>query len=314
MKTFPSFVLVFSVLYATLLLIAFSGKPSESYQQRDTSVECFATYLKQQNINDEIFNTVRPLYSMTELCLRGVEFEKDQLFSQAKLNFRYGHNFKCLEENLNDDTYKNMLLKLRTVKSISEGVVKKLENMWSGTKTPKQRAVERVGKELNEYFASKDLYCNLKVGFEELFDSYFEIEYEEENFVPYEDVEDFCIKKELVDQEVIDPMKYNIKMYPKNIKTENLDCSNILEPLKTNMIASLKEFQSGIFRTTKNRCAFSVLKDGNDYFNFMLKMELLSKLVLNDEQKKEEKKNFSDKMVEISLKINKECIKGQISF
>lgn len=293
------------------MLIAFSVKPSETYdqryQQRDTSVECFVTYLKQQNFNDEFFNTVRSLYSITEACLRGVDYEKEELFDQAKSNLRYDNNLNCMADKLKDETYKNLLLKMKSVRSIGEGVVKRIEHMWSSKKSPKQRAIERVEKEVYEFFAAAEMNCNLKIGFEELFDSFFEVGYDENNFLPYEDVQDFCIKKELVDQQVIDPVKYNIKMYPKNIRVENIDCVKILEPLKSNMIASLHDFQSESFNKNKNKCAFSVLKNDDEYFNLMLKIELLSKTFLNPEYKLEEKKSFVQKMIEISLKINVDC-------
>jgi hypothetical protein len=293
------------------LLLAFSIKPSEPYdqryQQRDFSVECFVTYLKQENINDEFFNNVRLLYSLTEACLKGVDFEKEQITGQVKSNLQYDNNRECLTELLSVETYKNLLLKIRAVQLISESVVSKIGNMWSGKKSPKQQAIERVEKEAYDFFTESEMNCNLKTGFEELFDSFFEFENEENNFVSNEDVEEFCIKKELADQQIIDPVQYNIKMYPKNIKVDNLDCSKILEPLKRNMIASLKDFQSENFKKSKSSCALSTLQDGNDYFNLMLKMELFSKISLNVEQKQEEKKKFVDKMIKVSLKVHNDC-------
>lgn len=96
-------------------------------------------------------------------------------------------------------------------------------------------------------------------------------------------------------------------MYPKNMKIGNVDCIEILESLKSNMIASLRDFQSENVMKQKNQCAFTVLKKDMHYFHLMLKVELLSKISLNFEQKQEEKKNFVDKMTEISFIISHDC-------
>lgn len=208
--------LFFSVIGALLLLCSFSIDPSESYeqrhQQRDSSAECFVTFLKQQSVNDEFFNTVKSLYSLTEACLRGVDFEKEQLFKQTKSNLRYDNNRDCLTERLGDETYKNLLLKMKSVKSIGEGVIKKLGNMWNGVKSPKQRAIERVERETNDFFASAETNCNLKIGFEEVFDSFFELEYEENNFAVYKI---FASKKSWLITRSLIPSNTTSKCIPK---------------------------------------------------------------------------------------------------
>lgn len=245
---------------------------------------------------------------MTEACIKGVEFEKDQLYSQIKSNLQYQDNHVCLLRILDNENYKNLLLKKATFEQRSEGIIKKLDRMWTGKKTPKQKAIERVEKELQDCVDLAKLNCNLKIGFEEVFDSFFEVEYEEENYLPYEDVEDYCIKKKLMDQQIIDPIKYRIKLFPSNIRVESLDCTKILDPIKKNLIASLNEFQSETSSDRrKNRCAFKVLKDEDEYFYTMLKMEILSKINLSLEEKQMERIDFVDKMTEISIKINNDC-------
>ena len=296
--------------YIIFLSVAIHYKPSDAYdryQQRDSSVGCFVAYLKQQNVNDDFLNSIRILNPITQACLNGVEFEKDQLYAQTKSILQYQDNHICLLETMDNENYKNLLIKMAIVKQRSEGVINKLDRMWTGKKTPKQNAIKRIEKELQDSIDLAKINCNLKIGFEEVFDSFFEVEYEEENFLPYEDVEDFCIKKELMDQQLIDPVKYRIKLYPRNIRVESLDCIKILDPLKKNLIASLYELQSETFFRQKNHCAFKVLKDENEYFYTMLKMEILSKINLSLEEKQKEKIDFVDKMTEISNKINNDC-------
>lgn len=283
---------------------------NKQFQHLDKSVECLVTYLKQQNMNDEFFNKVKPLYSLTEACLKGVESEKEQLFNVAQLNLRNDGNKNCFAESLGQEAYKNLLLKIRAIESISEGIVNRIVGIWNDRRTSKQLALERVNEEAFIFFSSAELNCKLKCGFEEVFESFFEVDNEENSFVPHEEVEDFCIKKKLMELQLIDPVQYSLKPYPETIKTENLGCEKVLESMKANLIASLREFQSERIQKEKVRCVFSVLKEGDKYLNLILKTEVLSKASLSLQQKQEEKKNFVDKMVEISLKINNECVNG----
>lgn len=284
-----------------------SAQSYARYQTKDSSVECFVKYLKEQSINDEFFNSVAPFRGSTGACHNGVEAEKEFLFAYA-----HSTSMDCVKAEMQtDEWYRNLLLKKRTLKSIDEGTMRQFGNMFSNKKSKKQIAVENVDKELSSLTSVVAIKCNLRFEFSQLFDSFFVRDSDEDAFVPYEDVQEYCIKKELSDKRLINLQQFNTKLNPKSLRVETLDCREIIQPLKTEIIESLRFFDLVKVSVADKKCIFKTLKDGSEYFHLLLKAELLTKLQFNSSQKQEEKKNFVEKMIEVTLKIRSNCRNSQ---
>lgn len=277
---------------------------SDGYEhlRSDSSIECFISFLKQNNVLDEFISSSRQVSSlMTEVsptCLRGVDLEKQKLLSQAHFQLRHKTSYECLRKATEDDKhFLNLLLNLRVVKSLSESGIKKMNSIFSRQKTPKEIAVDRVEKQLRDVLSQSEVKCDSESEFGNLFDSYFKLN--SDDFERYNDLQEHCIRLE-----VETAVKHlNIEVNPKNLETDNIDCSKALEAIKAEIIDSSKDIDEGI----KSYCIRSMLRENNDYFHSLLIVEVLSSLNLNADQQNRERQKFIDNLVEITLKVRERC-------
>lgn len=96
---------------------------------------------------------------------------------------------------------------------------------------------------------------------------------------------------------MIDAFAYSFSVNPKNITMENYNCEvimkEILEPSYENL------------RKDETECTWNVLKDSG-YYDWLLKIELLSKLNLSAQDKLFERQKFIDAMFNMTQK-QREC-------
>lgn len=255
------------------------------------------------------FNSVRSAHSLSSSCLDTITFEKNQLFDQAQFKLRNKVTADCLRNELKDDEdYKNLLLKLRTIKSINEGLsINKIGNALMNRRSPKDNAIERVEKELDDVLSEYEVKCDLRDGFGSLFESFFDKVFESDEYLPYEDVQEYCIKKELSEQRIINLERYSLKLNPKNLRVDNIDCDVVMKHLKSETIESLKDLEYQYSDKNKKRCIHSKLREGDRYVHQLLKAELLRKLILTTLEKSEEKEAFIKNMVVIAMEIHDHC-------
>lgn len=276
----------------------------EIYHHPDFSVECFASYLKQQNCSDDYLNSITTHGEVFQACQNGVYIEKENLLAQALLTLRFKENFVCIQNGLqHNENFKNLLLNVRVAKSTLGDIMQQLSSIITGKKTPKEKAVERIEKQLRDILSTVEVKCALSVDFAKLFDSFFEQNREE--FSPYEDVQEYCIKNELEVNQVINLEQFRITLDPK-LKFDHIACSQIFESLKFQTFETFK----GDFDVTemlRRPCVLAVLNEDNDYFYLLLKAELISKYSLPRERRNEERENFVDKMIEITMKVREKC-------
>lgn len=183
--------------------------------------------------------------------------------------------------------------------------MRNLGGFLTGQKSPKEIAIERIEKQRQDVLSDIETKCAFMSDFATLFDSFFE--HSAIYFVPYEDIQEYCIKKELSANQVIDLNKFGIALNPKHLQVDNFDCSKLIAALKTEIGNSLRELESDNSDKDQRRCVVSALSGVNDYFHSLLAVEFISKLSLNVEQKEQEKQTFVTKMTDIGLKLRKNC-------
>jgi hypothetical protein len=277
----------------------------ENFQPRDSSIECFIAYLKHNNVSDEFVSSLRSMSFVSEACKAGVEFEKIALVQETNINLQNRKNVECLaKEMMKSETLPDLLLNMRVLRTVNDGSLQRFGNFLRGTKTPKDKSVERVEAGILSIVTFAEDKCELASEFANLFDSFFDSDPESDDYVKYEEVQEFCIRKELSEKLLIDLAAFNIKIVPRSV---HVKCNEILSPLKTEMIESLKDQEVRNPNKQQISCLISSLRDGNDYFYLLLKAELLSKLGLFVEQKLSEKNNFVDAMTRLAMEIREKC-------
>lgn len=268
----------------------------------DTSIECFIAYLKQQNAADDYVSSLRSMNFVSAACKAGAESEKSLLVQQTNINLQQRKNSDCLGKELTkSETLPDLLLNLRVIRTVNDGNFHRLGSFLRGTKTPKDSSMERIDRSILAIVSDAETSCELQIEFASLFDSFFDSE--QDDFVPYEDVQDFCIKKELSEKLLLDLAAFNIKMKPRN---DNIDCNSILLPLKAELIESLKDETQGPNKHRK-QCVIASQRDSTEYFYLLLKAELLSKHGLTVEKKLSEKNDFVDNMTRMAMEFREKC-------
>lgn len=108
---------------------------------------------------------------------------------------------------------------------------------------------------------------------------------------------EYCIRRYLIEKSMVDVYSYNFNVNPKKVIMENFHCDvimkEILEPAYENL------------RKDETDCSWNVLKDSG-YYDWLLKLELLSKLSLSAQDKIFERQKFIDIMFNITQKT-REC-------
>lgn len=279
------------------------SQAAEIYHALDFSNECFLSYLKQHSSSDDYLNSIATI-EISEACENGVYVKKENLLEQALLALASKENFSCIKVGLmGNEKFKNLLLNLLVAKSISN-IKQKLSSLLTGTKTEKQKAIERIEKQLRDISSTAGVKCDLSIEFSNLFDSFFE-PYSEE-FTPYDDAQEYCIKKELEANKFINLEEFRIPRNPPSQNIDRINCSKIIESLKTQFV---EEFNStyDINEFIRGQCVIATLSNGNDYIYLMLKAELISKYNLPRDQRNEEKGKFAVKMIDLTMKVRDKC-------
>lgn len=104
---------------------------------------------------------------------------------------------------------------------------------------------------------------------------------------------EYCIRRYLIDKYLIDAFAYNLNFNPKNVTMENFNCEEIMTSILEPAYENLKKEESD--------CSVTILKE-NGYYDYLLKLELLSKLSLTSQDKFFEKQKFIDVMFDITQK------------
>ena len=118
-------------------------------------------------------------------------------------------------------------------------------------------------------------------------------------------IEDYCVKKYLIDNNFIDPTTYTINLNPKNIDVTGVECKEIVDASKTGANNDFKEiFEDETKKTSRrtqkclNNAAIS-----NNYFENISKVAVFGEAKISRERLEPEKSQFIDsfkKMYEIA--------------
>lgn len=104
---------------------------------------------------------------------------------------------------------------------------------------------------------------------------------------------EYCIRRYLIEKSMIDAFSYNFNVNPKNITMENYNCEVIMKEILDPAYENLKKDES--------ECSWNILKDSG-YYDWLLKLELLSKLNLSPHDKIFEREKFIEVMFQITQK------------
>jgi hypothetical protein len=171
----------------------------------------------------------------------------------------------CTIKEFRGELYENLLLKATAIELKGTG--------WKFWKvSQKNSRIKDLEEKAQDMVDSALIKCKGQTDYGAFFDNFY-AQKKTENF--NEDF-DFCMRKHLVDRNVMNPNIYNFNINPKNVKIDAAKCDEImktaLEQMKTQVAGA------------GSSCVINAFID-NGYLDLILKIQLLTKLNITPEEK-----------------------------
>lgn len=115
---------------------------------------------------------------------------------------------------------------------------------------------------------------------------------------------DYCVRKYVVDLNLLDTKTYNIEMNPRNIEPTTVDCKKIIAHQTQKIKDEMKNRFGSHMTCNQVKCALEKFEDEN-YINKIVLTVVLSQIKLTDEQKQAERKKFIKMMDKVTHAIAK---------
>lgn len=255
------------------------------------SKECLVDYLKFRNVHDEIFSSVDSYSGEPTKCTNDVKNKINEIhdYAQSKLeaNFQKKPYANCAMTKVRaNENYQNTMLIAEVVELKGVGI-----KFWKiGSKNSK---IEELQKQAQEILDNAFIDCKSHTDYGAFFDTFME----QKGMEATTDEYDYCLRRHLVDKLIVSTRQYNFKVNPKNIRTDNIDCKEIIETANQRTSFSIG--------SAAKPCVINTFIE-NGYLDTILKLQMLSKLTLSLEEKQHEKQNFIDLMISMTHKV-KSC-------
>lgn len=251
------------------------------------TVECVVDYLKFRNIQDEAFNSVEAYSGDPGTCSDNVKAKVKEYYENARSkmesHIKQRPYADCTMKEVEGEAYENLLLKAEAIELKGVGI-----KFWKISS--KKSRVEEIQRKAQEIVDNGIIKCKGQTDYGAFFDTF----YEQKRSEPMTDEFEYCMRKHLVEKNVVNPSLYNFKVNPKNIRTEAIDCAGIMKIALEQMEASISSAGSG--------CVIDAFIN-NGYLDLIMKIQLISKLTLNQLEKESEKRSFVNSMISMTHKI-----------
>lgn len=254
------------------------------------SLQCIATHLRAHGIQEDILDSVDNFPGTEAECESFIRIKiedfNEKIFESMNEDENARPQIACFKRESSTEEYENLALKFQAVGMLDVGW-----KFWrSSTREARyeelKREIDQLGVKILEKCVASDH-----------FGKFFDTSLEKRHNLYVKGENEYCIRRYLIDKYLIDAFAYNLNINPKNVTMENYNCevimTSILEPAYDNL------------KKDETQCSLAILRE-NGYYDYLLKLELLSKLALTSQDKVFEKQKFIDVMFDITQKT-REC-------
>ncbi|KAL7049626.1 hypothetical protein ACKWTF_003794 [Chironomus riparius] len=279
----------------TVILSAAIAKEVETDAEK---FECVANYLRDKKLLDKTFkyfvqseelNCAPIITELREtLLLNTLDTTKSASSSEESEDSKEAgqlikDNSVCIREQLETINFPEIMMKLFVYEKSVKTSKKQKKKLISATNTEAENKLQIAVS-----------MCVSEPVFGEMFDNIMKDDVEEEDTLD-EKQNDYCIRKYVVDKELVDINQFTINLNPDNIEL-NFECEDRIE----DMFESLEEVIKDSFETANQskkqlRCMNKALRTGKAG-EYIAKISVLSEVKLTDDQKKEFRSEFVEKL------------------
>ena len=276
-----------NVLDFLVVLIIFSTVQGAQEDSMENTFNCYADYLKRHALLDQKYPS-EPFNGESNLCEMLLSTTVDSVYSALLEEFKKNNDLKdaapCIVDNLRKFRWSDL--------DIKEKVFEVSDSLTDQEKEEKIREIKALqGKISSEAVVA----CFAEKEFGELFDQIFQKD-DQEDYVG-----DYCARKFVVENNLIDVKKFHVNKNPNNLNTEDVKCEEIIKQhfkeaeveLRQHLLKDLNE------NAQKIDCLVRIYHE-NHFLNKTLAVALLGELSISDDQKQTEKINFIQNMIKIT--------------
>lgn len=254
-----------------------------------TTLQCIVAHLKANEIYEDVLDIVSDDPSNEAECESLIRIKLDEFNEKIYENMNEDENarqyIECFKHEASSDEYENLALLLQAVGMVDMGW-----RFWRSSS--REDRLEKLRAELDEV-GSKILEKCVAI---EHFGKFFDEAMDRKPQLDAKGENEYCIRRYLIDRYLIDAFSYNLAINPKNVTMENFNCEEIMKGILEPAYEDLKKQES--------ECALKILRD-NNYYDHLLKLELLSKLPLTSQDKFFERQKFVDVMHSMTQQTRK---------
>jgi hypothetical protein len=276
-----------------LLLVTASLSLCAANYEEKLTLECAKRYLKDKNVNEDLLSYVNPYVGSLTDCESAVKSKLTTITSnlRSKLNGNRLHRpfVECVMRDIeeeDDESYDLLVLRETTIEMISGW---RFWSYWS-----KSSRVEELQASAQKIVDKSLLKCKGHREFGDLFTNI------QEGIVSWDrsGEDEYCIRTYLVNKTLLNPQFYSFRYNPRNVQSDGLNCEPLTNAAIDKIYDEVKESKS------ISNCFLKVYRD-NNYADYLLKAEVLSKLSLGKSDKSREKQDFINSLTDITYDTQK---------
>lgn len=271
-----------------ILLLASLGVQGAEEDSMENTFNCYADYLKKHGLLDQKFPS-ESFIGEVHLCDVLLATTADNVYSALLEDFKKNNKLKdaaeCILGNLKNLRWSDLDIKEKVFEAFTELTDEvKFENL---------REVKALqGKVSSEAVVA----CLSEKEFGDLFEQIFAKDHQEDF------VGDYCARKFVLENKLIDVGKYQVQKNPNNLNVSDIKCDVII---KKHFVDADEELRQHLQKTFSNKvdCAISKYKE-NDFLSKTLSVALLGELGIPEDQKQLEKREFINHMIKITSDLS----------
>lgn len=248
------------------------------------------SHLKSHSINEDVLSSVDKFPGTEAECESFIRIKIDDFNEKILESMGQDENarqhIECFKRESATEEYENLALRLQAVGMLDVGWKFWRSSSRESRYEDLKNEIDNLGVKILEKCVASDH-----------FGKFYDTAMEKRATLYPKGENEYCIRRYLIDKYLIDAFAYNLNINPKNVTMENYNCEEIIKGILEPAYDNLKKEET--------ECSLEILRD-NGYYDYLLKLELLSKLPLTSQDKYFERQKFIDVMFDITQKTH-EC-------
>jgi hypothetical protein len=287
-----------NLLVLVLFVVPLCSARSLEGRESDT---CIADYLKSKQLIGSEYGSKNPVSS---LCSVIIQLTKQRIMGNIEENLEQDERMKnesaCMVKFMEKTDFAERML-----------VIYFLETLDNQASDEVQKEIKKAQKAGTEVTLTALISCEAGVKFNEAFEELFKDE--DDNDIT--DNEDYCIRKHILDHNLINTEHFKLTLNPKNLDTSDIDCQVLyqksLKDAEDELVKALAEDSSeetdeSSLDDATIECLLKTIRK-NHFIDKMLQFDYVKEFELTPAKREELRVQFIEIMTDLSKK-SIECV------